>query len=337
LIRSLSLLVLFACGGDSRRPDQPVQVERIRLALNWYPEPEFGGFYEGVLSGVYKNAGFEVEIVPGGPGAPTLELLGTGQAEVAITAADDLLVKKARGINSIAVFAAFQWSPLGLMVHKSSGITEFGKIPEGAQVAIEVGGPFQTWLWKKYNWEGKVQAVPYGGSVGPFLTNPQTIQQAYITSEPCVAQSQGAQTDFLKSADAGWNPYGTVAAVRDPMPPWTERFVDATRQAWIDYLRYPDRANQEILRLNPDLKPEQIKCITAAQRVFIEGFDGLGAFSKDRWEETASNLRDLGLIPANMTALGLWKDFDETEIGPRKPEAPKPERPEDGPTAPTSP
>ena len=57
---------------------------KVRLALNWYPEPEFGGFYEGVLGGHYAAAGFDVDIIPGGPGAPTLELLTAGNAEATL-------------------------------------------------------------------------------------------------------------------------------------------------------------------------------------------------------------------------------------------------------------
>jgi ABC-type nitrate/sulfonate/bicarbonate transport system substrate-binding protein len=41
---------------------------KIRLALNWKPEPEFGGFYAAPFS----NNGLDVEILPGGAGTPTV-------------------------------------------------------------------------------------------------------------------------------------------------------------------------------------------------------------------------------------------------------------------------
>lgn len=295
-----SLALLSGCAGDDTSGGT-----RLRLALNWFPEPEFGGFYEGALSGIYKDAGFDVEIVPGGPGAPTLELLSAGQAEVAITSADDLLLKRQRGVVAVAVWTGFQVTPAGLMVH-APGPVSFAEIQSGT-AAIEVGSPMWTWIWKKNGWDGKVQAVPYSGGVGPFLADPNLMQQAYITSEPCLVRAQNVEIEFLRVADAGWNPYGTVVALPEPMPEWAGRFVEATQKAWRSYLEDPTRANAEISRLNDQMRPELMRCITEAQRPFLEGTDGIGAMRAERWDATAGALVELALLPAGSTASGAWR------------------------------
>jgi len=309
----LSVVALTSgCSGNTSADSTRIP---IRLVLNWYPEPEFGGFYEGVLGDHYKDAGFDVTIVPGGPGAPSLELLGSGKAQVAITSADDLLVKRLKGVKALGVWAAFQHSPQGLMVHADSPITDITQVPtiENARVAIEVGRPFHQYLWNEHGWEGKVEAVPYGGSVGPFLTDPTTIQQAYVTSEPCIADAKGAPARFLSARDTGWNPYGTVVAVADPAPPWTEDFVKATAHAWKAYLRSPDHANTEIIAQNDQLNVGLIGCITELQRAYVTGDDGLGAMTKARWEHTAANLVKLELLPEGVRAEGAWVDVLEPE------------------------
>ena len=109
------LMWLLACTGTPETPPEP-GLQKVTLALNWVPEPEFGGFYEGVLGGHYAQAGFDVEIMAGGPGAPSLELLQSGKAQAAISAGDDLLLKRAKGIQAIGVWPAFQDAPNGLMV-----------------------------------------------------------------------------------------------------------------------------------------------------------------------------------------------------------------------------
>lgn len=301
----LAAVLLAACSGSSSAPSGHIP---IRLALNWYPEPEFGGFYEGVLGDHYAEAGFDVTIVPGGPGAPSLELLGAGKAQVAITSADDLLVKRLKGVEAVAVWAAFQHSPQGLMVHRSSPIQAIEQVPtvEGARVSIEVGRPFHQFLWTVHGWQDKVEAVPYGGSVGPFLTDPTAIQQAYVTSEPCIAESKGGQVRFLSARDTGWNPYGTVVAVADPAPPWATDFVEATARAWRAYLRSPDHANTAIIAENDQLNVGLIGCITDLQRPYVTGDDGLGAMTKARWEATAANLVQLGMLPEGVRAEGAW-------------------------------
>ncbi len=299
------LMWLLACTGTPETPPEP-GLQKVTLALNWVPEPEFGGFYEGVLGGHYAQAGFDVEIMAGGPGAPSLELLQSGKAQAAISAGDDLLLKRAKGIQAIGVWPAFQDAPNGLMV-RDPGPTSFSEIPEGSQVAIELGSPFQSFLWEQQGWEGKVQAVPYTGGVGQFLADPAMIQQAYITSEVCVAQDKGASVRFLKASEAGWNPYGTLLALPDPLPEWAPAFVAATEKAWQAYQADPSRANQEIGRLNPALTPSVLDCVTQAQAPYLVGTAGLGAMEGARWQQTAATLVGLGLLPEGSSPEGAWQ------------------------------
>ncbi len=56
---SLCAAVLAACSKPAK----------IRLALNWKPDPQFGGFY----AAPYDKHGLDVEILPGGAGTPTVQ------------------------------------------------------------------------------------------------------------------------------------------------------------------------------------------------------------------------------------------------------------------------
>lgn len=300
-------LLLFACtGAPAPEPDPATGVRTVRVALNWFPEPEFGGFYEGVLGGHYEQAGFDVELIPGGPGAPTLELLATGKAEVAITASDELLLKRTKGVAAVGVWPAFQLAPNGLMVH-ADGPSSFDEIT-GGQIAIEVGSPFQSFLWKQYGWDGQVAAVPYAGGVGQFLADPAHIQQAYITSEPCLAQAKGAEVRFLRASEAGWNPYGTLVAFPEPVPEWAPAFIAATEAAWQAYLADPSRANARLAELNDQLDDALLACITEAQAPFVTGTDGLGTMTPVRWNAMAATLVELGLLQGDAT--GAWTVLD---------------------------
>lgn len=281
-------------------------LKKLTVALNWYPEPEFGGFYEAALSGGYERAGLDVEILPGGPGAPVLELLESGKADVAISGADDLLIRRARGLDAVAVFPGFQDSPVGLMTHAAAGIARFEDIK--GKVAIEAGSPFQQFLWGKYGWEGKVEPVPTTGSIGPFAADPTLIQQAFITSEPCVAEGQGLTIAFLPAREAGWNPYASLAVVRgaEKDAPWVKAFYDASLAGWNAYLADPTRGNAEIGRLNTNLPADRMGCIVERQKPFIAGTQGVGRMNAARWEETAAALR---LVGQQVDATGAWIDL----------------------------
>ena len=284
-------------------------VTGITFALAPQPaEAELVGLVKRVVSDVYGTPpGFDrEEKLPRFPVVQD-ELLETGKVQAAISAADDLLLKRSKGIHAVGVWPAFQLNPQGLMVHVSTRIARFEDIPDGSTIAIEVGSPFQTFLWNQQGWEGKVKAVPYGGQVGVFLADPATIQQAYITSEPCIARSQGAEVTFLKAADAGWNPYGSLLALPEPLPAWAPQFVEATHRSWEAYGADPGRGNAEISRLNEQMKPELIGCITDAQRPFVAGTDGMGSMTGERWEAVAATLVEQKLLPPGSTAAGAWK------------------------------
>ena len=249
--------ILAACsGGLSSMPAaERSGLTSVKVALNWFLEPEFGGFYEGVLGGHYTAVGLDVESFREGRSALTLELPGSGRAQVALTAADDLLLKRTKGIRAVGAWPGFQLNPLGLMVHEGPGPADFAAIASmtDPQVAIEVGGPFQTFLWKRHGWESRT-GRSLRGLGGSLPADPGFIQQAYVTSEPCVARARAA-VRFLKASDAGWNHYGSLVAFADPPPPWAARFVAATQQAWAAYLEQPARANAEIARLNDQMTP----------------------------------------------------------------------------------
>ena len=47
------------------------------IALNWKPEPEFGGLYEAQRIDAFAKHGLDVEIT-GGPGAPVVQMVAAG-------------------------------------------------------------------------------------------------------------------------------------------------------------------------------------------------------------------------------------------------------------------
>jgi NitT/TauT family transport system substrate-binding protein len=299
------IALLFACSEPPPEPvvAAPAPPRVVKVALNWYPEPEFGGYYAALLDGAYKDAGLAVELVPGGPDVPVLEMLAEGKVDVAISGADDLLVRRSRGLDAVALFPGFVDSPVGLMTHAEGGPTRFEDVT--GKVAIGEGGPLQMFLWGRYGWAGKVAMVPPTGSIAAFAADPTLIQQAYISSEPCLAEGQGMKVNFLPARDAGWNPYSSLAVVRegDADADWVKAFRAASLAGWNAYLADPSRANAEITRLNPEMPAERMACIVARQAPYVAGAAGVGVMTAERWTELAAALVSVGQpVDAN----GAW-------------------------------
>jgi NitT/TauT family transport system substrate-binding protein len=289
--------LLLACAAPAPAPDAAAPAapapHALQVALNWYPEPEFGGYYDAAVRGLYRDAGLDVTLVPGGPGVPVLEMLAGGRADVAISGADDLLVRRALGFDGVAVFAGFQDAPTGLLVH-ADGPKRYEDVT-GA-VAAEAGSPFQQFIWAKYGWEGKVTLLPTTGTIAPFVADPKFVQQAYVTSEPCLAEAQGVAVGFLPARDAGWNPYSSLAVVRgaDKSAEWTAKFVAASQAGWEHYLSDPSAANAEIVKLNPEMGGGKIDCVVARQAPYVRGTAGVGHVEAARFAELAAALTSVG-------------------------------------------
>ena len=125
--RLMWLLVFLVSGCTESNPSAVSTAEgrtSAKLSLNWYPEAEHGGYVAAKTLGIFDAARIEMEIVPGGPGAPTTIIaeLAAGRTQFAISDADNVVKARATGLPIVAVLAPLQNSPRCIMVHEKSGI-----------------------------------------------------------------------------------------------------------------------------------------------------------------------------------------------------------------------
>ena len=276
---------------------------KVKLVLNWVPEPEFGGFYAAREGGAYRRRGFDVEVIGGGAGVPVVQMVATGRAHFGTIGADELLTARAHGADVVAVFATFQTSPQGIMVHASRNLTSIAEVFRSGTLAIEPGMAYAAYLKRKFPWDG-LQVVPYDGGVARFLTDPNFSQQCYVTSEPIAAKKQGGDPQVFLIADAGYNPYTNVVVARrelvEQKPEMVRAFVAATAEGWTTYLADPGPTNQVLGRLNPSMDAATLEAAVEAEKPLIATEQtkqlGLGTMSAERWATLARQLEDLKLI-----------------------------------------
>jgi len=289
---------LAACGKPSK----------LRLALNWKPDPEFGGFYAADFAG----HGLDVELLPGGSGTPTVQMIGAGSAEFGIIEADELLLARARGNDVVALFAAFQNSPLGIMAHGSRNLKSIGDVLKGGTLAIESGLPYARLLKKKFGFD-RVKVVPSpGGDLTTFLNDENFAQQCFVTAEPLQAKSKGVDVKVFPVSDIGYNPYTTVMAVSGDLlrknPDMAKNMVAAVREGWRAYLDNAAPTNAKMHALNPSMELASYTEIAQAQKPLIESTP-LGKMTKDRWATLGAQLQELGDIPQAPPPDQCFRDF----------------------------
>jgi NitT/TauT family transport system substrate-binding protein len=289
---------LAACGKSSK----------IKLALNWKPEPEFGGFY----SAPYAKHSLDVEILPGGAGTPTVQMVGAGSVDFGIVGGDELVLARSHGNYVVALFAVFQNNPAGIMVHASRKANNLGDVLKEGTVAIQSGLPYARLLERKYGFS-HVKVVPSpGGDITAFINDEKFAQQCYITSEPVTARRKGVAVKVFAISEIGYNPYATVLAASGETlrknPGMARDVVTAVREGWRAYLDDPKPANQQMYQLNPTMDAETFAEVADVQRPFIET-GTLGAMSRERWETLIGQLKDLGDIPQAISADDCFRNL----------------------------
>lgn len=301
------LIISFLLGCTLTARSTELASIKTQLALNWKPEPEFGGFYEAQQRGFYQKVGLDIEILEGGSGTPTLQMLVNQKVDFAILSAEEIILHNHRDPKRkvVAVFAVFEKSPYMIMTHDDSNLATLGQVFQNSNYTISVqkGLPYVDFLIKKYN---PVQAklVPYQGGIGLFEKNKQLAQQGFITSEYLMAQNQKISSRAWLVADEGFNPYITVLSVREDFlkknRPQVEKMVQASRQGWESYLKKPDSTNLMMNKKNPSMSLEMMKSSLLKMTELMK-FDAklkLGQMKPERWGTLQQQMQSLQLIQA---------------------------------------
>jgi NitT/TauT family transport system substrate-binding protein len=270
-------------------------LDKVSFGTNWVPEGEHGGFFQALADGTYKKYGLDVTIVPGGPNDNNRMLLIAGKLDF-FMAANTLMSFDAiaNNVPVVTVAAIFQKDPQVFVTHPESDITRLEQLkPLTLFVSKEGISSYFQWLKTEYGFnEAKVR--PYTFNSQPFIANPQSAMQGYVTSEPfAIEKAAHFKPGVILLADYGFNTYSTLIETRRDLiskkPDLVQRFVDASIIGWYNYL-YGDNApgNALIRKLNPEMTDELLAYSVRKMKEYgiVDSgdtlHDGIGAMSDER-------------------------------------------------------
>ena len=274
----------------------------VKLALNWFPEAEHGGYYAALIHGYFEDRGVTVEVLGGGPDAPVIQRLATGQVDFGVTNADGVINARAAGAPVVALMAPYQTNPRCIMVHAESGIASIAEIAN-LTLALSQRPAFSHFLRHRYNFEG-VTIVPYHGGVARFVGDPHYAQQGYVFSEPVIARREGVDVRSLMVADTGFNPYASLLIASEQMvmarPKLVRAVTEASVAGWERYLNDPAETNRHILSRNPELDMEILTAGSSMSRALVIDSTasqfGVGHMTLRRWSALTLQMVEAGLI-----------------------------------------
>jgi NitT/TauT family transport system substrate-binding protein len=286
--------------------------ETVSFGTDWKAEAEHGGFYQAIATGIYKKYGLDVTLRQGGPQVNHAQLLAAGVLDfnVASNSFEPLNFVQ-QNIPMVAVAAIFQKDPSVLIAHPGEGNDNLAAL-KGKPIMISGATRTGSWLFlkEKFGYTDD-QIRPYNFSVAPFLADPKSIQQGYLSSEPYIIEQQGVKPVVMLLADSGYATYGaliqTSLKLVNDKPDLVQRFVNASIEGWYSYLNGdPTPGNELIKKDNPEMNDALIAYGIAKIKeygIVDSGYAktlGIGAMTDARWHEFFDTMVKAGLYPADM-------------------------------------
>jgi NitT/TauT family transport system substrate-binding protein len=286
--------------------------DKVTFATNWKAQAAHGGFYQAVADGTYRKYGLEVTIQQGGPQVNNRPLLPAGRIDFLMTG--NLLHhfdNAKNGVPTIAVAAMFQKEPQVLMAHPGQGYEQWAALKNAPVAFISKDSQFSWWQWLKAVHGFRDENLkPYNFNLGPFLSNPKSINQGYSVAEPIYVLNQGRFKPVVHLiADHGFSTYSTTIEARldtvQKKPDLVQRFVDASILGWTNYL-YGDRraAHALMLKDNPEMSEAEMEASVALmkeQGIVDSGESltaGIGAMNAARVKDFYAQMVKAGLYKA---------------------------------------
>lgn len=308
VILVLFSLTLGGCGKkEAAAPDGPRPVVKIRFQTDWFPQAEHGGFYQALAKGFYREAGLDVEIVPGGPGVTVAQKMMAGVADIGMSRSDDVAVFVQTGLPLMLIGVTMQHDPQAILMHEENALSSFEQL-QGKSIMAVPGSSWIDYLKARYKIEFSIIPSNYG--IGQFMADKKFIQQCFITNEPYYVSKNGAKPKTLLIADSGFDPYrvymSTSRFIRE-RPEAIRAFVAASTRGWDDFMNGdPSPAFKLIGERNDKMPLEflQYSHRSLAENKLISGHsergEKLGQLTKKRLQEQVDTLVQLKLLPAPM-------------------------------------
>jgi NitT/TauT family transport system substrate-binding protein len=245
-IRAMASVVLLALCGlcASAHADDSVTVR-----LKWYNQAQFAGFYVAQEKGYYKASGLTVNIQPGGPDFPAVQMVAGGNEQFGVTGADQILIARSKGVPVVALAVIYRRNPFVLFSLKKSGI----KTPAdfaGKKVGVKIGGNeeliYRAVLAKAGIDKSKFTEIPVKFDITPLLAGAIDVWPGYLINEVLAAKEKGFAVNIIRPADYGIDLYADTLFTTEKMlkekPDVVRKFVAATLKGWNAAIAAPEDA-----------------------------------------------------------------------------------------------
>ena len=233
VIKGMGAAGLMAAGGNILAACAPQEPDHIRTQMLWILNTEFAGFYAAQRQGFYENEKLTVELLAGGPGVDTLQIMDSKAAEVGFHGSATSFIKARVAGSKLKVFCSvFQRSPAGLMYLNDNPIAT-PQDAAGKRIGLQ-GGATGIWsvIMSRYGLdvEKDMEIVSVGWDPSVLADGTVDGYWCYATNQPGILRLQGYDVGVFDPWDWGYRNYGNFGVVH-------EDYFNANKDALTRYTR----------------------------------------------------------------------------------------------------
>jgi len=276
--------------------------ESVVLRLKWFHQAQFAGFYVAKEKELYKSAGLNVDIQPGGPDFPAIQMVTGGNEQFGVTGADQILIARSKGVPVVALAVIFRRNPFVLFSLAKSGI----KAPAdyvGKNIGVKIGGNeeliYRAILAKAGVNKTKLNEIPVKFDITPLLAGTVDVWPGYLINEVLAAREKGFDVNIVSPPDYGIDLYADTLFTTEKMlkdkPDVVRKFMSATLKGWNSAIAAPEEAAQITVKYGAKLNYDhELGMMKASLPLLQPDAQPVGWMDAANWSATQKLLLDAG-------------------------------------------
>lgn len=283
-----------------------IQLKKVTLQLSWFNQFQFAGYYIAKEKGYYKQAGFDVEIIPFQFGLDIPSDVASNKVDFAI-GRENLILDRVKNKKLVALYALYQVSPLILISKKSSNIKTLAdfhnkRIMTTINDASEVS--LKAMLTSSHVKNGDYIFLKHTHHVADLVDGKTDIMSAYISKAPFELQELGIDYNIFSPKEYGFDMYSdflyTSESFIQKNQGSIEDFKEASLKGWQYAYSHIEEATDLILKKYNTQSLSKKALLYEAKELKKLSFyktDALGKIEKNKLQRIYDLYNVMGFIP----------------------------------------
>ncbi len=285
----------------------------VSLQLSWLHSVQFGGSYIALDRGLWRDAGLEVSLLPGGPNAPVEPPVVSGTALVGISAADYTAAAVEQGAPFRILGVAMQKNPFVITSLPANPVNAPADLA-GKRIGMALANtPVLQALCTLNDVDiTAIEVVPTQYSAQPLIGGEVDCLLSWETDLPVAMAIEGIESVTMLMADHGYSVHSqTYIATEDSLANRRAELVALMRgevQGWEAYREDTAAAAALTVAMFPDAGLDLPTQELQAERQVPLMFSDLTEANGFGWwtdETVAANIETLALLGRTVTP-DLW-------------------------------